>query len=190
MADSLLSRKHPFHGVLRSCPFCEGPPVPFVRFTDDAGKVVRDAHIAESEDGLHAHAQVFCHECGAEGPVVDELAYTSADVEALKQRAIDGWNNRDSRHRDLFDASVAAGLCTEQSVPSETRSSAVTLPIEVVGLLNTAATHLRTWVLSHRRGSKDMAPYANTEEVAERLDYFIAHGHLPQTDVHRHTKEG
>jgi hypothetical protein len=57
------------------------------------------------------------------------------------------------------------------------------LPIEVVSLINTAATHLRTWVLASRRGSKDMAPYANTESVAERLDYFIAHGQLSTKDV-------
>ena len=77
------------------------------------------------------------------------------------------------------DQDEAERLWNERRVtPSETRT--VTLPIEVVSLLNTAATHLRTWVLTYRRGSKDMSPYANTESVAERLDYFIAHGELPK----------
>jgi hypothetical protein len=176
-ASSLPSRKHPFHGVLRSCPFCEGPPVPFVRFTDDAGKVVRDAHIAESEDGLHAHAQVFCHECGAEGPVVDELAYTSADVEALKQRAIDGWNNRDSRHRDLFDASVAAGLCTEQSVPSETAS----IPLNL-------QPHAELIALAEKLSKETPAHWTSGEKRA-LLGFLNLHVGYHTVHAHRHTKE-
>lgn len=96
--------------VLKPCPFCEGPPVPFVRFTNDAGKIIQDARIEESDDGIHARAQVFCHECGAEGPSASAIVYVAADVHALTLKGIEGWNTRDARHRDLYDYGVARGL--------------------------------------------------------------------------------
>lgn len=45
---------------------------------------------------------------------------------------------------------------------------------EIQRLIATAAHHLRTWHYAHQRGAKDMAPYANTMEVALRLDALVA----------------
>lgn len=97
-------------GALKSCPFCEGPPCPFIRFTDDTGKIVRDPHIERSEDGLCASAKVFCHECGADGPSAHGICFDGRDVEKLLEQAKAAWNQRDSRHRQLYEASVAADL--------------------------------------------------------------------------------
>lgn len=103
-------------GPLSSCPFCEGPPVPFVRFTDVAGKVIRDPHIDEAPDGLFAEAEVFCHECGVTGPHERDIVYTMEDVERLKTQACHSWNTRDSRHRDLYDSGLQAGHYIEPHV--------------------------------------------------------------------------
>lgn len=68
------------------------------------------------------------------------------------------------------DTGNLADLIRRLSSPSAT---VPTLPIEVVGLLNTAASHLKTWVLIHERGSMDTRPYANTLDVANRLEAFV-----------------
>lgn len=44
------------------------------------------------------------------------------------------------------------------------------LPEEIRSLLSTAALHLKTWVSIHERGTSDKRPYANTADVADRLD--------------------
>jgi hypothetical protein len=54
---------------------------------------------------------VWCHECGAQGPHADDWgAYSEADVAAVKQSAAELWNQRDARHRCLYDGGEAEGL--------------------------------------------------------------------------------
>lgn len=75
---------------LSPCPFCEGPPVVFSK-CDDAGDF--------------AEAFVFCHECGAQGPSEDGFVYELGEVEELGRLAAIAWNERNNRHRDLYDGS-------------------------------------------------------------------------------------
>lgn len=79
---------------LAPCPFCEGPPVPH---------------------GDHQEAYVFCHECGARGPIADLLLFQEGDLlfldvtaEHMEQMAMRLWNDRNSRHRDVYDANQEA----------------------------------------------------------------------------------
>lgn len=97
--------------ALKPCPFCKGPPVPFVKFTDARGQVVRDARIEAQPEGLFAEAQVFCHECGANGPSHHAWVLDGDDVDETTREAVLAWNNRDERHRDLFDANSKNGFC-------------------------------------------------------------------------------
>ncbi|WP_347558556.1 Lar family restriction alleviation protein [Robbsia sp. KACC 23696] len=86
---------------LSSCPFCEGPPVP-VRVRGVGGGEFPDEEMA-GPGGLYAEAFVFCHECGAQGPSVDDIVHDRAGCNALERQAIDLWQLRDGRHRDLYD---------------------------------------------------------------------------------------
>lgn len=90
------------------CPFCEGPPVP-IATNAIAGGVVRDEDLP-AEDGLSVEAYVFCHECGAQGPMVDGLALDKEDCDRMTREAAEAWNLRNARHRDLFDAGERDGL--------------------------------------------------------------------------------
>lgn len=82
--------------ALNPCPFCEGPPVP---------------HVEEYK------AYVFCHECGAQGPdadaealFTDEFFLTDPTDEDRKRIAVKLWNDRNDRHRDLYDYGAEDGL--------------------------------------------------------------------------------
>jgi hypothetical protein len=97
--------------VLKPCPFCEGPPVPITRFSDRAGNRIADANIPESEDGLHSDAFVFCHECGGEGPHAHGIVFDRQDLAELTAKAVQQWNARDDRNRDLYDSNSVEGRC-------------------------------------------------------------------------------
>lgn len=91
-----------------SCPFCEGPPVPFVSIAGAGGFALLQGDYGD--EGLEVEAFVFCHECGAQGPTVEETIYTCDDYHRVELEAVNLWVNRDARHRDLYDAGEADGL--------------------------------------------------------------------------------
>ncbi|BDE75207.1 Lar family restriction alleviation protein [Delftia lacustris] len=75
------------------CPFCGGPPCPFV------GKAEHPYGAAAKQDdygddGLLVQAHVFCHSCGSEGPIFEGTLYTRDDYLRAKQLAITYWNKR------------------------------------------------------------------------------------------------
>lgn len=77
--------------VLRPCPFCGGPPVIF-------------------HGQRHEGTYVFCHECGAQGPVFDPI-FESPGLE-VKDRyarvtAARLWNASDQRHADLYSVELS-----------------------------------------------------------------------------------
>jgi hypothetical protein len=112
------SRNEPSRdGPMRPCPYCEGPPAIIVKFRDAAGNLIRDARIEESEDGLHAEAFVFCHECGAQGPEETDIVFKGSHADQVKERAKVAWNTRDARHRDLYESGIAAGLFARSETP-------------------------------------------------------------------------
>lgn len=85
-----------------SCTFCEGPGVPH----STAGV----SGFRLEEDGSFINAYVFCHECGAQGPNVEDLIYELSEVRALVDRAVLLWNTRNNRHRVLSEHSERDGL--------------------------------------------------------------------------------
>lgn len=87
--------------TLSPCPFCEGPPVPVV-VRGVGGGTFPDAEL-EGDDGVYAKAYVFCHECGADGPVVDDIVFSRDDCNRLGRKAVDLWQGRDNRNRELYD---------------------------------------------------------------------------------------
>lgn len=87
---------------LKPCPFCEGPPVPAVPRVAGGGSFP-DSEM-EGDEGLLVRAYVFCHECGAEGPDVIDTAFSRADCNEFERKAVALWQNRDARHRDLYEA--------------------------------------------------------------------------------------
>jgi hypothetical protein len=97
---------------LRPCPFCEGPPVPIA--VEDGG--LGGGSLCQykdriPEEGLLATAFVFCHECGVHGPRADaDLYFNPGDELPLLQEAVNLWNQRDNRHRDLYDLGEQEGL--------------------------------------------------------------------------------
>jgi hypothetical protein len=84
------------------CPFCEGPPVPFATSHVFGFKF--------KSDGSMVDAHVFCHECGAEGPKVEDLCWDEEDVAPLIDRAVLLWETKNNRHRGMYDSGVAEGL--------------------------------------------------------------------------------
>jgi hypothetical protein len=53
---------------------------------------------------------VLCHECGARGPRVEDSLDFSDDksrfISELERKAIEAWNERNARHRSLYDSSA------------------------------------------------------------------------------------
>jgi len=94
---------------LLPCPFCEGPPVPIVQAGHANGWLALQDDYGDA--GADAYAFVFCHECGTEGPHARTyLVYDRADYLALETEAVRLWNQRDARHRKLYDGGDANGL--------------------------------------------------------------------------------
>lgn len=89
---------------LTPCPFCEGPPC-LTTVRAIGGGVFPDSEL-EGDNGLFVKSSVWCHECGAEGPHVDGIAFSRTDCHELEKQAADLWQNRDGRHRELYDANL------------------------------------------------------------------------------------
>jgi hypothetical protein len=87
---------------LTPCPFCQGPPVPFA--TSDRIEFLWE------EDGTPVEAYVFCHECGAHGPSVDGILDDASDVPELLEMCVQLWEQRNARHRTLYDGGEKEGL--------------------------------------------------------------------------------
>jgi hypothetical protein len=115
--EVLIEVKHEFLREARAdgrpellpCPFCEGPPVPIVQRTLSPGGAAPLKDDYEDEDpelgGLMVKAFVFCHECGARGPYFDPVIETRADYYAAEAEGVRLWQERNARHRNLFDSS-------------------------------------------------------------------------------------
>ncbi|MGH8073701.1 MAG: Lar family restriction alleviation protein [Lysobacter sp.] len=95
--------------LLNSCPFCDGPPVPIVQ-NDTPNGGAAPVQSDYGDEGLPARAFVFCHECGAEGPGADDVLFDAADYQSLEQQAVRLWQERNRRHRPLYDAGNEEGL--------------------------------------------------------------------------------
>jgi hypothetical protein len=94
---------------LRPCPFCEGPPVPIV-VRGIGGGEFPDAEL-DTDDGLYVKAYVFCHECGAKGPSVEDFGvFARADCNKLERQAVMLWQDRHIKNRPLYNAGDMEGL--------------------------------------------------------------------------------
>lgn len=94
---------------LLPCPFCEGPPCPVVVRVLNGGGCFPDSELA-GDDGLFVKAYVFCHECGANGPAVDDIAFDREQCNALERRAVELWQERGNKNRNLYDSGERQGL--------------------------------------------------------------------------------
>lgn len=94
---------------LHPCPFCEGPPCPIVVRTFNGGGCFPDSELA-GENGLDIKAYVFCHECGAKGPALDDVAFSREECNDLEALAVDMWQSRTAKHRNLYDGGERDGL--------------------------------------------------------------------------------
>jgi hypothetical protein len=115
--------KSPEPILIAPCPFCCGPPCLFWKFTALVdGRVVEvDEALALKEDGPDAQIEVrvFCHECGAEGPMARDpehvwapFVWNERSIDEAKRLAIDGWNVRSAKHLFLYTLGVPEGLNT------------------------------------------------------------------------------
>lgn len=99
----------PLQVKLSPCTFCEGPPVPTVQNDEQPiGAVLRQDYYGD--DGLAINAHVFCHECGAQGPSHTDVIYSAEEYDEALQKAVELWQQRDARHRQLYDGGEAEGL--------------------------------------------------------------------------------
>lgn len=93
---------------LKPCPFCGGPPSTFAR--EMLTHVPFDPRTINAEHGNAVEAHVFCHECGAKGETADSVEiFEEKDLEELFSEACKLWNQRDERHKELFEASAKIG---------------------------------------------------------------------------------
>lgn len=91
--------------AMKPCPFCAGPPVAIVSSCPDGEAPELSTY---GEDGLAVEATVFCHECGSQGPEVEDVIFDRADFQSIRERAIALWQARDMRHAPLYVASLCA----------------------------------------------------------------------------------
>lgn len=77
--------------VIKSCPFCGGPP---------CVEVKQDEFWAEQfpDDDPTYKAHVWCHECGAKGSVPDSIFDNCEiyDKEKTARKAVERWNQREN----------------------------------------------------------------------------------------------
>lgn len=103
-------REHgPDREELKPCAFCGGPPVPFVQLASQGfGSAPRmDSY---GDDGLSVEAFVFCHECGAHGPMFAEDIFDASDYDQAMAEGVRLWQDRDGRHADLYEANANLNL--------------------------------------------------------------------------------
>jgi len=99
-------REHgPDRVILKPCAHCGGPPVPFVQLASQGfGAAPRmDSY---GEDGLSVEAFVYCHECGATGPMFAEDIFDASDYDQAMAEGVRLWQDRDGRHADLYEANA------------------------------------------------------------------------------------
>ncbi len=89
---------------------------------------------------------------GGKRPAWDEMS--AAD---FLRRIAEDYDYRSPRHDRLH--AIAERIDSAWRMPDA-------LPVEIAQLIHTAETHLRSWV-------KDARPFANTEEVADRLKKLL-----------------
>jgi hypothetical protein len=96
--------------IMIPCPFCAGPPVLIYQWLDKDGRWGSAIPVPiESHDGHYLKVWVFCHECGCDGPVADDICCDQEEFEELKKQALDNWNRRDERHKELYTVNLAEG---------------------------------------------------------------------------------
>ncbi|MDV7209926.1 Lar family restriction alleviation protein [Azotobacter beijerinckii] len=94
---------------LHPCPFCEGPPAVIVTNAEyPYGEAARQSDYGD--EGHWVEGYVFCHECGADGPKHEELIFDAEGYDEVKRAGARLWQERNDRHRSLYDASKAEGL--------------------------------------------------------------------------------
>jgi hypothetical protein len=92
---------------LLPCPFCGGPPCPYV------GHNYRGGGFKEHEDwdrGISATAFVFCHECGAQSESEDGIVFSYEEARDLLPKAVQWWQDRSLRNLELYLAGTDKGL--------------------------------------------------------------------------------
>jgi hypothetical protein len=98
---------------LDPCPFCEGPPVVLIRDRESETCLFHCAPLEVGEfpdEGALVEGYVFCHECGAQGPVRDGFVYDAESLAEVAREVVELWQNRNVRHRDLYEAGHLDGL--------------------------------------------------------------------------------
>lgn len=106
--------------MLLPCPFCAGPPVLISKWFSDGHWVNFPESLPfDDEDGCFIESWVFCHECGVDGPRAEGFCCEQSDVDSVDQKAVENWNRRDERHKELYDANRVEGRCQypDDSVP-------------------------------------------------------------------------
>lgn len=93
---------------LSPCPFCGGPPVPFVRDAERGVAVEEKANYGD--EGVYVEACVYCHECGCHGPYFDSIIFTYEDYIAVELNGVRLWQQRDQRDIRLYEGGEAKGL--------------------------------------------------------------------------------
>jgi hypothetical protein len=86
--------------VLKPCPFCGGPPVPFLRNTTTRAPL-DFKEIVAADDGIFASALVFCHECGCDGPAIEGLVFSVGGAQRLRDGAVRRWQERGGDGRSM-----------------------------------------------------------------------------------------
>lgn len=100
--------------ALKACPYCSGPPSVSVGAYPSGAAAELDDY---GDDGLSVEAVVFCHECGAQGPEVEDVVFDRAGYQAVRARAVSQWQARDARHAPLYVASLKPALSAPPSIP-------------------------------------------------------------------------
>ncbi len=80
-----------------------------VRASYKGGGCFPDSEL-NGDDGMHVSAYVFCHECGASGAAIDDVAYSRNDCDDFERQAVALWQNRSAKNRELYDGGEAEGL--------------------------------------------------------------------------------
>lgn len=113
------------------CPFCGGPPVPFVENYMGKGPAPEQADYGD--EGLLVEAHVWCHECGAKGPhTKTKLIYSFEDYLEIEREGVDLWQAHGStRNIDCYQGGEAEGLSL---YPRPDRAESLTKLIEEVRL--------------------------------------------------------
>lgn len=112
-------REHgPDRVTLKPCAHCGGPPVPFVQLAAQGfGSAPRlDSY---GDDGLSVEAFVFCHECGAHGPMFEDDIFDASDYDQVMAEGVRLWQDRDGRHADLYEANAELNLFPRQDATTE-----------------------------------------------------------------------